>query len=65
MLQKWLKAGLMEKHILHPTTEGAPQGGPLSPVLANLTLTGLETLVRTHFPQSHAKSTTKVNTIRF
>ena len=65
MLQKWLKAGFMENHILHPTTKGAPQGGPLSPVLANLTLTGLETLLRTHFPQSRVKSTTKVNTIRF
>jgi RNA-directed DNA polymerase len=65
MLQKWLKAGFIEKHILHPTTEGAPQGGPLSPVLANLTLTGLETLLRIHFPQSRVKSTTKVNTIRF
>lgn len=65
MLQKWLKAGFMEKHILHPTSEGAPQGGPLSPVLANLTLTGLEPLLRNQFPQSHAKSTTKVNTIRF
>jgi RNA-directed DNA polymerase len=65
MLQKWLKAGFMEKYVLHPTTEGAPQGGPLSPVLANLTLTGLEALLRTHFPQSRVKSTTKVNTIRF
>jgi RNA-directed DNA polymerase len=65
MLQKWLKAGFIEKHVLYPTTEGAPQGGPLSPVLANLTLTGLEPLLRAHFPQSHAKSTTKVNTIRF
>ena len=65
ILQQWLKAGFMEQHILYPTTEGAPQGGPLSPVLANLTLTGLEPLLRSHFPQSHAKSTTKVNTIQF
>jgi RNA-directed DNA polymerase len=40
-------------------------GGIISPVLANLTLTGLEPLLRSRFPQSHAKSTTKVNTIRF
>ena len=38
ILRKWLKAGFMDKHVLHPTDEGAPQGGPLSPVLANLTL---------------------------
>src|SRR5437899_199233 len=31
ILRKWLKAGFMDKHILSPTEEGAPQGGPLSP----------------------------------
>ena len=65
ILRKWLKAGYLEKHILHPTDEGAPQGGPISPVLANLTLNGLETLLREHFPQSHEKSHTKVNLVRF
>jgi RNA-directed DNA polymerase len=42
MLRKWLKAGFMEKHILNPTEQGTPQGGIISPVLANLTLDGLE-----------------------
>jgi len=27
MLKKWLKAGYMEQHILHPTEAGTPQGG--------------------------------------
>jgi Retron-type reverse transcriptase len=27
MLQKWLKAGFMEKHVLSPTEAGVPQGG--------------------------------------
>ena len=31
ILRKWLKAGYLEKHILHPTDEGSPQGGPLTP----------------------------------
>jgi hypothetical protein len=31
-----LKAGVMEDGILHRTTEGTPQGGVLSPLLANL-----------------------------
>ncbi|GAC1644605.1 MAG: group II intron reverse transcriptase/maturase [Chloroflexota bacterium] len=65
MLRKWLKAGYLEKQILHPTEKGSPQGGPISPVLANLTLNGLETLLRDHFPQSHQKSHTKVNLVRF
>lgn len=42
ILRKWLKAGYMEKHSFHPTEEGTPQGGIISPVLANLTLDGLE-----------------------
>src|SRR5258708_40249500 len=35
ILSKWLKAGYLEKHVLHPTEEGTPQGGICSPVLAN------------------------------
>jgi len=31
ILHKWLKAGFMEKHVLHQTDEGAAQGGPLTP----------------------------------
>ena len=27
ILKKWLKAGYMEQHVLHPTEEGTPQGG--------------------------------------
>jgi len=38
ILRKWLAAGYVEEKVLHPTTEGTPQGGIISPVLANLTL---------------------------
>jgi RNA-directed DNA polymerase len=31
ILQKWLKAGYMEKHVFHETTDGTPQGGIISP----------------------------------
>ena len=43
--------------VWHPTDAGTPQGGPASPVLCNLTLDGLETLLkREHLParQRHA-----------
>ncbi len=36
MLRHWLQAGYLEKHVLHSTDEGTPQGGIISPVLANL-----------------------------
>src|ERR1700756_3439473 len=35
MLGKWLKAGFLEKHAYFATTEGTPQGGCISPALAN------------------------------
>src|ERR1700732_32830 len=31
ILQKWLKSGYMEKHVLHETTDGTPQGGIVTP----------------------------------
>jgi RNA-directed DNA polymerase len=42
ILQQWLKAGFIENKRLFPTTEGTPQGGIISPTLANMTLDGLE-----------------------
>jgi RNA-directed DNA polymerase len=46
MLRKWLKAGYLEDAVLHPTDEGTPQGGIISPVLANLTLDGVEAVLQ-------------------
>ncbi len=48
----WLKAGVMDEETLFPTTEGTPQGGVISPLLANIALHGLETAVKKAFPQS-------------
>jgi RNA-directed DNA polymerase len=45
ILRKWLKAGFLEKNVLFATTEGTPQGGIISPALANRTLDGLEDLL--------------------
>jgi RNA-directed DNA polymerase len=42
ILLKWLKAGYIHKRILYPTEAGTPQGGIISPTLANMTLDGLE-----------------------
>jgi RNA-directed DNA polymerase len=49
ILQKWLKAGYMEKHVLHETTDGTPQGGIISPALSNCALDGLEQLLGEKF----------------
>jgi RNA-directed DNA polymerase len=65
LLRKWLKAGVMEHHALTPTDEGTPQGGPISPALANLALDGLEPLLNQRFPKSHRGHNEKVNYVRF
>ncbi len=46
ILSKWLDAGYMEKNAFHPTEEGTPQGGIISPTLMNMTLNGLEQAVK-------------------
>jgi RNA-directed DNA polymerase len=50
ILRKWLKAGYMDKHVFFRTEAGTPQGGILSPVLANLALDGLERRLREQYP---------------
>lgn len=60
ILKAWLQAGYMEKGKLFPTTEGTPQGGIISPILANMTLDGLEQAVR-----DVMSSRSKTNVIRF
>ena len=65
ILRTWLKAGFMEKHILHPTDAGSPQGGICSPVVANLTLDGLERVLRERFPKPKSGYTAQVNLIRY
>jgi len=66
ILRKWLKAGFIEKRVLHATEEGTPQGGICSPVLANLTLDGLEARLREEYPKASIRSRkAKVNLIRY
>jgi len=46
-VKAWLRAGVMNDGDLSPTTSGTPQGGVISPLLANIALHGLEE-VATH-----------------
>jgi RNA-directed DNA polymerase len=66
ILRKWLKAGYMENYRFHATIDGTPQGGIISPVLANMTLNGLEQLLISHFPKKgRPEKRAKVNFIRY
>ena len=49
ILRKWLKAGFIDKKKLFPTEAGTPQGGVISPTLANMTLDGLEQILLKKF----------------
>ena len=41
-LKEWLTSGALDKNVFVLTEKGAPQGGVISPTLANFTLNGLE-----------------------
>ncbi|MBF2065256.1 MAG: group II intron reverse transcriptase/maturase [Calothrix sp. C42_A2020_038] len=45
-IKAWLKAGVAEDKQLFPTSEGTPQGGVISPLLANIALHGMEEVVK-------------------
>lgn len=42
VIKGWLKAGIMEDGTFYPSEAGTPQGGVISPLLANIALHGLE-----------------------
>jgi RNA-directed DNA polymerase len=65
ILHKWLKAGFMDHGTLSPTEAGTPQGGIASPVLAHLTLDGLERELRQRFPKPKSGDNAQGNLVRY
>ncbi|EME00772.1 group II intron-encoding maturase [Stutzerimonas stutzeri NF13] len=56
VLRKWLKAGVIDRRQLMATEAGTPQGGIISPCLANATLNGLEAQLKCHLVQQMGKT---------
>jgi RNA-directed DNA polymerase len=52
LVRGWLKAGIFEKGHIYPSEAGTPQGGVISPLLANIALHGMETAFVESLPQS-------------
>ncbi len=51
-IRAWPKAGVMDGDNLFPTTAGSPQGGVISPLIANTALHRLETAVAEAHPKA-------------
>jgi len=72
ILKEFLKAGYVENYRLFPTEKGTPQGSPISPIIGNIALNGLENILASIYysksdgtiDKSHLNKH-KVNYIRF
>ena len=51
LIKQWLKAGYVEAEVFRKTDSGTPQGGIISPLLANIALDGLDELLATYSKQ--------------
>lgn len=68
MLKKWLKSGFVFNGELFPTEEGTPQGGIISPILANMALDGIQELLASKFPiaiKNGKEIRHKINLVRY
>jgi RNA-directed DNA polymerase len=64
-LKAWLKAGVVENGELFPTPVGTIQGGNVSPLLINIALHGLETLIGTRFRRNGCTGFNPPRVIRY
>lgn len=67
IIKQWLKAGILDKGVFAETEQGTPQGGVISPLLANIALTGMEKAigVKYYHRKDHVKIKSKRGLVRY
>lgn len=66
IIEKWLKAGIVENQSFKMTTKGAPQGSIISPLLSNIALHGLEELLGIKYkPSGKLRESCKYSFVRY
>jgi RNA-directed DNA polymerase len=55
LVRKWLKAPIIDRGTVTTPKQGTPQGCILSPLLCNITLNGLENVIRDGLPSPNSK----------
>jgi RNA-directed DNA polymerase len=55
-IKQWLKAGVLDNGVFEETETGTPQGGVISPLLANIALDGMARLIETLFPKKNNRN---------
>lgn len=74
-IKAWLKSGVIDQKVFTTTSEGTPQGGVISPLLANIALHGIEIMLkefvktldlrRKDYPSSQISWQKKVRSLSF
>ena len=65
ILKQWLNAGFVENKKLFPTHEGTPQGGIISPALANMVLDGMEAAIKEPLKVTRRHNPHKIHLVRY
>lgn len=52
-IKAWLKSGVIEQDVFYKTESGTPQGGVISPLLANIALHGMQEALHKEFPKKY------------
>ncbi|MDJ0602006.1 MAG: group II intron reverse transcriptase/maturase [Crocosphaera sp.] len=60
-IKRWLKCGVIDNSVFEETDSGTPQGGVISPLLANIALHGMITYIENRFPRNKRREDSSLN----